>query len=122
MNGSPVTDTVTLDKDRTLYAKWTGKTVKYTVVYLKEIYDNATASTHYDYERSAVQEAKVGSTVYASSANGIDFGQAYEENAALNADSTVEILADGSSVLKVYYKLKLFTFVFNLNQYWGVFE
>ncbi|NQQ32174.1 ribonuclease G [Streptococcus suis] len=115
LNGSPVTDTVTLDKDRTLYAKWTGKTVKYTVVYLKEIYDNATASTHYDYERSAVQEAKVGSTVYASSANGIDLGQAYEMNVGMNADSKAEIMADGSTVLKVYYKLKLFTFIFAIN-------
>lgn len=116
LTGSPVTGAVTLDRNRTLYAKWTGKTVKYTVVYLKEIYDNATASSHYDYEQSEVLEATVGSTVYANSAKTIDLGQAYEINVGMNADSKAEIMADGSTVLKVYYKLKLFTFIFNINQ------
>lgn len=116
LTGSPVTGNVLLDKDKTLYAKWIGKTVNYTVVYLREVYDNATGNTHFDYDSSIVRTGTVGSTVEANSVPGISPGAGYEVDAAMNANSSVEIAADGSSVLKVYYKLKRYTFIFKLNR------
>src|SRR5699024_9159817 len=63
---------VTLDKDVTLYAKWEAKTVNYTVVYMKEVYDNSTQSTHYVYDSSIKQTAKTGDVIKASDAKGLD--------------------------------------------------
>ncbi|WP_153056425.1 hypothetical protein, partial [Streptococcus suis] len=55
-------------------------------------------------------------TVSATNAPTISTNLPYHEvDAAENAASTVEIAADGSSILPVYYKLKRYTFVFNLN-------
>lgn len=107
---------VTLDKDVTLYAKWEAKTVNYTVVYMKEVYDNSTQSTHYVYDSSIKQTAKTGDVIKASDAKGLDtVPVGYTLDIDENAKSEVTIAADGSSVLKVYYKLKRYTFVFNAN-------
>lgn len=107
---------VTLDKDVTLYAKWEAKTVNYTVVYMKEVYDNSTQSTHYVYDSSIKQTAKTGDVIKASDAKGLDtVPVGYTLDIDENAKSEVTIATDGSSVLKVYYKLKRYTFVFNAN-------
>ena len=109
-------DTVTLEDDTTLYAKWEAKTVKYTVVYMKEVYDNSNQSTHYVYESSIKQTAKTGDVIKASDAKGLDtVPVGYTLDIDENAKSEVTIAADGSSVLKVYYKLKHYTFVFSAN-------
>lgn len=109
-------DTVTLKDNTTLYAKWEAKTVNYTVVYMKEVYDNSTQSTHYVYDSSIKQTAKTGDVIKASDAKGLDpvpVGHTLDIDE--NAKSEVTIAADGSSVLKVYYKLKRYTFVFQAN-------
>lgn len=109
-------DTVTLEDDTTLYAKWEAKTANYTVVYMKEVYDNSTQSTHYVYESSIKQTAKTGDVIKASDAKGLDtVPVGYTLDIDENAKSEVTIAADGSSVLKVYYKLKHYTFVFSAN-------
>lgn len=109
-------DTVTLEDDTTLYAKWEAKTVNYTVVYKKEVYDNSTQSTHYVYESSIKQTAKTGDVIKASDAKGLDtVPVGYTLDIDENAKSEVTIAADGSSVLEVYYKLKRYTFVFRAN-------
>ena len=107
---------VTLDKDVTLYAKWEPKNVHYTVVYLKEKYDNATGKTSFEYDSSLSQTGKTGATVSASNAPNITTSTTgYERDTAQNATSEATIAADGSSILKVYYKLIRYTFVFDAN-------
>lgn len=107
---------VTLDKDVTLYAKWEPKNVHYTVVYLKEKYDNATGKTSFEYDSSLSQTGKTGATVSASNAPNITTSRTgYERDTAQNATSETTIAADGSSILKVYYKLIRYTFVFDAN-------
>ena len=109
-------DTVTLKDNTTLYAKWEPKNVHYTVVYLKEKYDNATGKTSFEYDSSLSQTGKTGATVSASNAPNITTSTTgYERDTAQNATSETTIAADGSSILKVYYKLIRYTFVFNAN-------
>ena len=64
----PVGNSVTLNDDVNLYAKWTGKTVNYTIVYMREKYDNATNTTEWVYDRSDTRTATVNSNVSSSSA------------------------------------------------------
>lgn len=121
LTGSKITNFLTLKKDTTLYAKWTPNSVAYTVVYYKQQYDNATGTIKWVYDSAKEATAKVGTTVSATTAPTIPTNLPYHEvDATENATSTVEIAADGSSILPVYYKLKRYTFVFNLNgpAYW----
>ncbi|HEM3203403.1 TPA: InlB B-repeat-containing protein [Streptococcus suis 8830] len=116
LTGNKITGSLTLKKDTTLYAKWTPKSVAYTIVYYKQQYDNATGTTKWVYDSAKEAAARVGVTVSATNAPTISTNLPYHEvDAAENAASTVEIAADGSSILPVYYKLKRYTFVFNLN-------
>ena len=106
---------VKLDSDTTLYAKWEGARVNYSIVYYKEKYENGTIN--YVYDNSRTGTGKVGETVYATNAPDlINNINGYEKDTAKNAESTAVIKADGSSVLKVYYKLIRYTLVFNANQ------
>ena len=107
-----VTGSVKLNGNTTLYAKWTGDTVKYTVVYMFEKYDDNGTASSYVYDNSKTAKAAVGSTVSASSAATITKA-GWEPDTSKNASSSAVIAADGSSVLKVYYKLKSYTFYFN---------
>ena len=116
LSGSAVSSNIQLKKDTVLYAKWTPKTVAYTIVYYKQEYDNTTQTTKYVYDSAQSSTAKVGTTVSATNAPAIATAAKYwEKDTAANASSSVEIAPDGSSVLKVYYQLKRYTFVFNLN-------
>lgn len=116
LTGNKITGSLTLKKDTTLYAKWTPKSVTYTIVYYKQQYDNATGTTKWVYDSAKEAAARVGVTVSATNAPTISTNLPYHEvDAAENAASTVEIAADGSSILPIYYKLKRYTFVFNLN-------
>lgn len=107
-----VTGSIKLNGNTTLYAKWTGDTVKYTVVYMFEKYDDNGTASSYVYDNSKTAKAEVGSTVSASSAASITKA-GWEPDTVRNASSSAVIAADGSSVLKVYYKLKSYTFYFD---------
>ena len=111
---NPITS-VTISDTTTVYAGWEGNEVGYTVVYMLEKYNNGSGSTSFEYDRfNDDVTAQVGTTVCASDApeltNNIN---GYEPDTEQNANSTVEIKADGSSVLTVYYKLIRYTIVFN---------
>lgn len=110
--------TITLDSDKTLYAEWKANTVNYTINYYKEVYNNATRKTSYVYDSAVSASGKVGATVQADEAPALTtVPTGYERESAYgkNANSNVTIAADGTSVLKVYYSLIRYTFVFNLN-------
>ena len=106
--------TVTLDKDVTLYAKWEAQTVGYTVVFMKEKYDNSGGETAYVYDNSKTAKAKVGSEVVADDVKSLAKApNGYELDSAKNANSRVTIASDGSSVIYVYFKLIRYTLTFN---------
>lgn len=110
--------TITLDSDKTLYAEWKANTVNYTINYYKEVYNNATRKTSYVYDSAVSASGKVGATVQADQAPAlttVPTGYKRESAYGMNANSNVTIAADGTSVLKVYYSLVRYTFVFNLN-------
>lgn len=110
--------TITLDSDKTLYAEWKANTVNYTINYYKEVYNNATRKTSYVYDSAVSASGKVGTTVQADQAPAlttVPTGYKRESAYGMNANSNVTIAADGTSVLKVYYSLVRYTFVFNLN-------
>ena len=109
---------VTVNGNTTLYAKWTGKNVNYTIVYMFEKYNDAGTASEYVYDNSRDATAAVGSTVQASSAPSIT-RKGWEVDTAKNATSSVVIAADGSSVLYVYYKLTEYTFRFRPHNYYG---
>ena len=107
---------VTIEGNTTLYAKWRGNNVNYTIVYMFEKYNDAGTESSFVYDNSREGTAQVGATVQASSAPTIT-RTGWEKDTAQNANSSVVIEADGSSVLKVYYKLKEYTFNFNAGTY-----
>lgn len=111
--------TITLNSDKTLYAKWKAKPVNYTINYYKEVYNNATRKTSYVYDSAVSARGEVGATVKADEAPALTtVPTGYERESAhggMNANSNVTIAANGTSVLKVYYSLIRYTFVFNLN-------
>lgn len=115
LTGNPVTGSVELNGDQTLYAKWEPKTVAYRVVYFEEVYNNDTNSTNYVYRTTIDKTGKVGTTAQANSADSIATSLPHHEpDTAANAKSSVLIQPDGSSVLNVYYKLKRYTLRFEL--------
>ncbi|HEM4262146.1 InlB B-repeat-containing protein [Streptococcus suis] len=118
LTGSPISDSVTLDKNKTLYAKWKADTVKYTIAYYKEVYNNSTGQTDYAYEKSVTAQGQVGTIIQASTApemSSVPIGYEKETAYGKNSTSSIIVAADGSSTLKVYYSLIRYTFVFDLN-------
>ncbi len=121
LTGNPITESITLKENTTLYAKWTPNTVNYTIAYYKEVYDNATGTTSYVYDSSRTSQGKVGTTVQATNSTietppaQTTIKEGYEKANDKNTSSSIEIAADGTSVLKVYYRLIRYTFVFNLD-------
>ncbi|QTE69336.1 InlB B-repeat-containing protein [Clostridiales bacterium] len=110
--------TVTIEENTTLYAKWTGDTVNYSIVYLFEKYNDAGTASSFVYENSETGSGTVGETVYATDGTIPDKTKAgWVKDDTQNASSSVEIAADGSSVLYVYYKLREYTFIFNGGTY-----
>ena len=111
----------TVEKDTTLYAKWQGAPVNYTIVYMFEKYNDAGTETSYVYDNSETGTATVGTTVRATDSSIPDKTRAgWEKDSTRNATSSVEIKADGSSVLYVYYKLIEYTFYFEAGS-WGLY-
>lgn len=118
LTGSPISGSVTLDKNKTLYAKWKADTVKYTIAYYKEVYNNSTGQTNYAYEKSVTAQGQVGTIIQASTApemSSVPIGYEKETAYGKNSTSSIVVAADGSSTLKVYYSLIRYTFVFDLN-------
>ena len=103
--------------DTTLYAKWNGANVNYTIVYMFEKYNDAGTDSSYEYDNSRDATGTVGTTVQASSAPTIT-RKGWEVDTAKNATSSVVIAPDGSSVLYVYYKLTEYTFLFRPGVYY----
>ena len=116
LTGSPVTGSIELTGDQRLYAKWEPTIVPYTVVYFKEVYDTSTGTIRYVYQSADTSKSgTVGTTVQASTADSIASSLPYHQtDTAANANSSVVIKPDGSSVLNVYYKLKRYTLQFQL--------
>ena len=84
-----VTDSITVNADTTVYAKWKGNDIGYTIIYMKEVYNNATHTTSYVYENSRDATGTVGTTVYAASAPGMSGTlNGYERDAAMNGTAT----------------------------------
>ena len=109
--GNQITSSLQLNADQTVYAKWQGQTVGYTIIYLKEKYK--AGGNEWVYENSSPATGTVGDTVFASGAPDLAYNMdGYEKDATLNATSSVVIAADGSSVLFVYYKLIRYTLEF----------
>ena len=108
---------VTLDGDTTVYAAWKGDQVNYTIVYMIEKYNDTGTASSYVYGNSKTASASVGTTVSAGSAPNMtgDNASYREKDTERNKTSSVEIAADGSSVLYVYYKLSSYTLTFNRN-------
>lgn len=116
--GSPISDSVTLDKNKTLYAKWKADTVKYTIAYYIEMYNNSTGRTYYAFKNSVSAQGQVGTIIQASTApemSSVPIGYEKETAYGKNSTSSIVVAADGSSTLKVYYSLIRYTFVFDLN-------
>ncbi len=111
-----VSGSVKLDGNTTLYAKWTGDQVNYTVVYMFEKFNDTGTASSYVYDNSRTEKAAAGTTVSASKAREIT-RKGWEKDTEMNATSNVVVEADGSSVLKVYYKLTEYTFTFNAGTY-----
>ncbi len=117
---TPAGNTVTVNGNTTLYAKWKGKEVKYTIVYMFEKYNDAGTEASFVYDNSEEATAEVGTTVHATDDGIPDKSKkGWELDDEKNANSSVEIAADGSSVLKVYYKLIEYTFYFQPNNIGG---
>ena len=55
--------TVEVKGNTTLYAKWTGDTVNYTIVYLFEKYNDAGTASSYVYDNSQTASGTVGTTI-----------------------------------------------------------
>ncbi|WP_425966804.1 hypothetical protein, partial [Streptococcus suis] len=93
-------------------------TVKYTIAYYKEVYNNSTGQTDYAYEKSVTAQGQVGTIIQASTApemSSVPIGYEKETAYGKNSTSSIIVAADGSSTLKVYYSLIRYTFVFDLN-------
>ncbi|MBQ3460975.1 MAG: InlB B-repeat-containing protein, partial [Solobacterium sp.] len=115
---NPAGSTVMVDKNTTLYAKWTGDTVDYTIVYLFEKYNDTGTESSFVYDNSETGHGQVGTTVRANDSGIPEKSKTgWEKDNTKNAASSVVIAADGSSVLYVYYKLREYTFQFNAGTY-----
>ena len=111
-------DSIVLKENTTLYAKWEGANVNYTIVYLFEKFNAAGTEASFVYDNAEIKTAKVGSTVRATDSSIPDKTRAgWEKDNSQNAASSTVIKADGSSVLYVYYKLREYTFRFNAGIY-----
>ncbi len=101
--------TMLLTADTTVYAKWTAGTASYTVAYFKEVWNNATNSSEWSFISATSKTGTVGSEVSGSDDISTPANCRYERS------ETKTVAADGSTVVKVYYKLIRYTLIFNLN-------
>ena len=98
-------ETMLLDGNKTVYAKWIPAEVNYTVVYwLEQVEEDK-----YDYKESVTEKAEVGEQVSGSGNKSIEY---YHFD---HADENVTVKADGSTVVNVYYKRNSYILKFDLN-------
>ncbi len=116
--------------DRTLYAKWQGKMVNYTVIYwvekpnISSTPDMSTPTAYNFYSQTTRQAIAGGPASETSGDRGATF-TAKQINGTTDTNSSVKVAeyqgskpiesvnGDGTSVLNVYYKRKTFTLIFN---------
>ena len=111
--------TETITEDITLYAKWVEADTKYTVIFWKQNIEG----TGYDYVESSDRDALTGSMVSlrttgsngdtnraGKTVNGESYKGFHYNNVISNSSATV--LANGTTVLNVYYDRKVHTFTF----------
>lgn len=115
-----------LNEAKTLYAYWTPADTTYTVVFWRQnVTDNKNAadtnSQTYAFAGQETKEGTTGSSVNAEDYSGyksedgtIDFSTCYDLNSS-RSDSTVEIKADGTSVINVYFDRQMITMRFYQN-------
>ena len=114
--------TIELKEDTVLYAKWEAKSVGYSIVYMAEDV-NGPEGNHDKYVKTVPISAYSGN---AKAGEEIVIPNYYLENNSLGEKhyhysgyEKVIAAADGSSEVKVYYDLNVYTFVFNVNTYYG---
>lgn len=113
--GTAKSGTVVLDKDTQLYAKWERKKVDFKIVYMREMYNNASQHIVTVYHQTKTAQAFVGETITASSQPGLtDMPFYYELDTERNQGSTTVITEDGTASLVVYYRLKRYDIVFDV--------
>ena len=104
---TPASAQTVLNGNQTVYAKWEAGQADYTIVYMKQVYDNATNQKRYVYHSSSVGTGTVGQTV---TVNG---GVNISRQKFSRATSAV-IKADSSTVVYAYYDLIEYTIIFDL--------
>lgn len=109
--------TIELKEDTVLYAKWEAKSVGYSIVYMAEDV-NGPEGNHDKYVKTVPISAYSGN---AKAGEEIVIPNYYLENNSLGEKhyhysgyEKVIAAADGSSEVKVYYDLNVYTFVFNV--------
>ncbi len=106
---NPASSSVVIGGNVTVHAKWEPARVAYTVVYLKQIYNNATGQKEYVFDSTRSMTGYVGATTSAPAGNTPAYYQ-------LGSIDNVTIQADGSSVATVHYDLRTYTFTFDLSR------
>ena len=110
---TPASAQTELNGDQTVYAKWEAGQADYTIVYMKQVYDNATGQKYHVYHSSEVGTGTVGQTVTARDGVNID-RQEFNDDTSTSA----VIKADSSTVVYAYYDLIEYTIIFDLKP-WG---
>ena len=102
--------------DITVTARWTAKTVNYTLVYWLE----NISSTGYDYVGASTRSGQTGTapTIPSSVPSGVSFpiGSSYYtyDSTKTTAEKPASILGDGTTIVNVYYSRNSYTITFNL--------
>ncbi len=104
-----VDPSIALNDNVTVYAGWEAATVKYTIVYVKEVYNNSLSKAEASFISSSTATGKVGEMTAAVG------GRTIDDYHTAGVASNVVIKADGSSVATVSYPLKKYTIIFDLN-------
>ena len=121
-NGNALSS-VTLNDETTVYARWNPAQVGYTVIYLFETYDDAGTTATFEYDNSERLTALTGATIHATDSFIPDKSRTgWVRDDEQNAASSVVVEADGSSVLRVYYKLQDYTIRFRAGTLRGVYN
>ncbi|NLD60764.1 MAG: InlB B-repeat-containing protein, partial [Clostridiales bacterium] len=101
--------------DTTYYAKWTGNSVNYTLVYWMEkpgiSGDPGTNIQNYMFNKQETKSATAGSALNADSIT----KSAVSYATYRHGDTNVTVKGDGTTVVNVYYRRIIYTISFNLN-------
>ncbi len=104
----PAGSNITLNEDTTLYAKWTGKNVRYTIIYMVENADDDNYSSH---STDNTKRALVGSTVTVRASDPKPSG--LSNDFYFDHADSAEVKADGSTVIYAWYKRNVYTLKWN---------